>query len=386
VSLPRPVFITRRFWPCFDGAGRSIAELVAGLAARGAECTVLTALDHPRWPRSIRCRGVAVERIAAAPCGGRSEARFARALAGWLRARRDRYDVVCVSSLGEDALTAIRAVGRDAPVVLRAERAGRHGDCFAQVESRRGRRIKQVAMTAAALVGTSAQTYEELLAAGYPRKRVHAIPHGVPTRPPRTDATRAEARAALAESSPALDVPRRAPLVVWAGRLDATARLDLLVAAWRPLAAAGPEVQLWLAGEGPGRGPLARQIAADGLEGSVLPVGLFDSIELLLEAADLFVLPAPRPDLSVAILEAMAAGLPVVAADVPAHRQAVIDGRHGLLFPPEDAGALSAAIRRLLDQPDLAAQLGAAAQARVAADFSMACTLDAYAALFDQVV
>ncbi|MBN2022199.1 MAG: glycosyltransferase family 4 protein [Pirellulales bacterium] len=385
MSLMRPVFITRRFWPRSDGAGRAIAELAACLAQRGATCTVLAAADRPGWPATVQCRGAAVERIAPPPRDCRSEIRFARALAQWLRANRGRYDVVCVSSLRHDALTTLRAVGRDAPVVLRAERAGPTGDCYWQIGSRRGGQIKKACMNAAALVGVGARTRDELVAAGYPRKRIHAIPHGVAARPPRTEATRADARRALAESDPALAVPLDAPLVLHAGRLDTLARLDVLLTAFGAVARRRPAARLWLAGDGPARAALAQRLRDDPSGGNVAALGVFDSIDLLLDAADAFVLPSPDADLPLALLEAMAAGVPVAACDAPGNREAMRDGRHGLLFPPGGADALAAAIERLLDQPDLAQRLGAAARARAADAFSLEAMADAYATLFQQL-
>ena len=85
-----------------------------------------------------------------------------------------------------------------------------------------------------------------------------------------------------------------------------------------------------------------------------------------------------------AILEAMAAGLPVVAADVPANRWLVSDGQDGVLTPPGDAAALGRAISRLLEQPDLAARLGNAARER-ASHLSLAQMADAHLTLFDRL-
>ena len=109
-------------------------------------------------------------------------------------------------------------------------------------------------------------------------------------------------------------------------------------------------------------------------------VGVFDQVDELLAAADLFVRPTTEAGTALAVLEAMAAGLPVVASSIAGHAEWIADGRDGLLAPP-DAAAWSAAIARLLDDPELAARLGGAARQK-AADFSLAKMADAHLTLF----
>ena len=385
VNLIRPVFITRRFWPRMDGAARTIADLAAELTARGAEVTVLTTLDHPRWPAHIQCRGVAVERLAGPAEGRCGELRYLRRLTRWLRDHRDRYNLVYVSGLKHDALAAITAVGRSVPVVLRAEKAGRHGDCLWQLDAG-ARRLKRGCMKAAALIGPSPQTHRELIAAGYPRPRIHPISHGTPPRPKRSVQTRRVARAVLAESRPALDVPNWVPLAVYTGRLHRSKGLAHLVAAWKPIVARWPNARLWLAGEGPDRAALLRQIEARNLSGRVELIGMFDQVDVLLDAADLFILPSNDEDLSVSLLEAMAAGLPVVACDIPGNRDLVTDGQEGILIPPGDAAALSAAGFRLIDEPELAARMGDAAADRVNRVFPLAKMVDEHVTLFEELI
>ncbi len=106
------------------------------------------------------------------------------------------------------------------------------------------------------------------------------------------------------------------------------------------------------------------------LAGSVAIVGTFDDVELLLPAADVFVSPAPEGGIQ-PVLEAMAAGLPFVAADVPDNRWLQGDPAAGVHFPPDDAEALAAAILGLLDDADAAQQLGRAGWQRAQRDFTL---------------
>jgi glycosyltransferase involved in cell wall biosynthesis len=89
-----------------------------------------------------------------------------------------------------------------------------------------------------------------------------------------------------------------------------------------------------------------------------------------LAAADIFVLPSRSEGFSNAIIEAMASSLPVVATDVGGNGEAVKDGITGFLVPPEDPGALSAAILRLISDPSQAKAMGAAGMKVVAERFT----------------
>ena len=82
-------------------------------------------------------------------------------------------------------------------------------------------------------------------------------------------------------------------------------------------------------------------------------------------AVDLFVAPAVGGEsFGIVLVEAMAAGLPVIASDIPGYREVVRDGIEGILIPPRDPPALAAAVRRLLDRPEEMARLGEAGRRR----------------------
>jgi len=103
-------------------------------------------------------------------------------------------------------------------------------------------------------------------------------------------------------------------------------------------------------------------------------------------AADLFLLPSHREGMPLALLEAMAHGLAVVATPVGAIPEIVTDGETGLLVPPGDPVALAAAIRRLLDDDGLRQRLGAAARAAVQREHSEAAALERLGALYDELL
>jgi len=111
------------------------------------------------------------------------------------------------------------------------------------------------------------------------------------------------------------------------------------------------------------------RIDALGLRDSVKVTGLTDRVEDYLGACDVFVLPSYREGLPRALIEAMSMGLCVAATDIRGCREAVRDGRDGLLFPPRDIAALTDVLRRLHPQPELRARLAAAGQLRARGEF-----------------
>jgi glycosyltransferase involved in cell wall biosynthesis len=177
-------------------------------------------------------------------------------------------------------------------------------------------------------------------------------------------------------------VPEGAPLAVFTGRLTEDKGLSDLLAAWASLAPHRPRARLWIVGDGPERKPLAAQIESLGLSGSVVMPGVFDDVEDILQAADLFVYPTLEAGTAMAPREAMAAGVPVVASDIPDNRHMLAEGAAGLLAPPEDATALAEGIALVLDSPALAQELGQAAQRHATQSYSLEAAVRWHADLF----
>ena len=306
-------FITPNFWPWFDRAGRVVGQMAVELLDRGHRPVILSQRPVECWPEEISYQGVPTIRFFVTSGKRSSERRYLKKLAAYLDANRDTLDVVCVSGLGPEAEVAIRTLDKEVPVVLRAERAGREGDCIGQIEMRRARRIKRTCMKAAAFIGTSSISHAELLAAGYPRDRVTLIPNGVALRPRRTTETHIAARRTLADADHSLMVlGDQTEVALYVGRLTERRRLGLLILAWQQVLRSHGRAKLWIVGDGPELPSLRRLINRHNLAWSVQTPGVFDEPEILYDAADLFLQPHIDDDRSHAILEAIAADLPIV--------------------------------------------------------------------------
>jgi glycosyltransferase involved in cell wall biosynthesis len=127
-----------------------------------------------------------------------------------------------------------------------------------------------------------------------------------------------------------------------------------------------------LAGDGPALPAVAAAVQAGGLSERVELLGARADIPELLARSDVFVLSSRSEGFPVSILEAMAAGLPVVATDVGGVAEAVEDGETGFLVPAADSEALAGALERLVSDADLRRRLGAAGRARALRLFDVA--------------
>lgn len=383
----RLVFVSRRFWPLLGGAERLMADLAARFVEQGDQVELVTAGWDRSWPSEIVHRGVRVSRLPQPRLRWWGTWRYMQGLAAWLARRRESFDLVYVSMLKHDAYAALGCGARRGfPVVLRAEGSGLSGDVHWQLGSRVGWRIRKRCYRADAIVAPSPIVRRELEAAGYPRDRVHYIPNAVRIPELAGHNERGEARQALAESHPLLGVSGAGPVALYTGRLHEGKGLGYLIDAWVLVCRELPGAQLWIVGEGPSREALWRQVAREGLDGRVVLAGAFDSVDEFLAAADAFVLPSLDEGMSIALLEAMAAGRAVVATDIPANQCVINDQIEGLLVPARDARALAAALLRVLRGGELAGRLGRAARQRVEREFSLDQSLREHRRVFEQVL
>ena len=190
----------------------------------------------------------------------------------------------------------------------------------------------------------SRSTADDLAARGIPRASIRVIYNGVDSRRLTPDP---------AERSDS-------PLFVYLGRLKKYKRVDLVIKAFAGLNL--PEAALEIAGTGDYRAPLEGLVKSLDLEERVRFLGFIPEDEKvhLLRRAWASALASPKEGWGISNLEAAACGTPVIAANSPGIRESVIDGETGFLVPSKDAQAMTAAMRGLVQSPDLVGVLGAA--------------------------
>jgi len=191
-------------------------------------------------------------------------------------------------------------------------------------------------------------------------RRVHLLPKGIDTTRFRPGAPRAGP-----------------PVVGFLGQFIVRKGLRELMGAWSALDAGEHprEPQLVLAGAGPLAADLETWRAGLRHPERVRIMGFVERPERFLAGLDVLVMPSFAEGFGLAAAEAQATGVPVIAARASSLPEIVVDGETGLLVPAGDADALAAALRRLLDEPELARRLGRAGRARIVATFPRERTL-----------
>lgn len=167
-----------------------------------------------------------------------------------------------------------------------------------------------------------------------------------------------------------LGLSAEARLLIVVGTLKTQKGHRYLLAALPDVIAQCPDLHLLIVGDGELRGEFEAQARRLGLDDHVHFLGNRGDVPALLAAGDYFVLPSLWEGLPMALIEAMASGLPVIATEVSGTRQVMIPGETGLLVPPGDIDRLRAALLQLATSPEQARAMGAAARRRVIAAFS----------------
>jgi glycosyltransferase involved in cell wall biosynthesis len=388
------------------GAEKVLSYLAEALAVKGADVTVLTS-RIPRLELAARedvpvmtgragqgevARGkLTVVRLETSRLRFWGTWLYMRNLKRWFR--DNPIDLAYVSMLKHDAYAVLGAGRRlGCPVVLRPEGAGATGDVAWQSWGNFGRKIGLRCRSADAFVAISQSVEEELRDAWRSgtmrRSRWREWLRRTPDTPP------------IVAISNGVPIPeaawqrrpdwRAAPRAVFVGRLAPEKGLDTLIDAWPSVRVEYPEARLILIGEGPERPSLEARARALGLtlgpgQAVELP-GTSPDATAALREADLFVLPSREEGMSIALLEAMALGVPLVASSIPGNLRLITDFKHGRLAPPIDPEALARVIIAQWDDFDRAIDMSRAARDRVEREFSIQAMARAHLELFQEKV
>lgn len=165
-------------------------------------------------------------------------------------------------------------------------------------------------------------------------------------------------------------------------RFDPVKRLETLLEAFRLLLPRVPGLTLLLVGGNGTTGRIRRLADRMGLGPRVVFAGLLEDPVRVYPALDLYVTTSLKEGLPLSLLEAMGAGLGVVATDVPGHRDVVVHGETGLLVPREEPAAVAEAVAALVADPERRRRLGAAGRRRVQSDFGVGPMVEATAGVY----
>lgn len=216
------------------------------------------------------------------------------------------------------------------------------------------------------------------VAHGLPAEKFVVIPNGIAPAPP-VSTTREQL---LSE----LGLPMNTRLVATVGRLWPQKRVKELIWACDQInVIRGGEVHLLVIGDGPQRKMLERYRRLHHVENNVHFLGHRDDVQRIIPHVDVYWLASGYEGLPNSIMEAMAAGVPVVASDIPGNRDLVVHGETGFLFPLDVRSAPAKYTDKILSDPELAKQFSEAARRRIA-EFSIEKMVERHAALYRELL
>lgn len=350
------------------GSQRQVVHLLTALDRRLWQPELVFFRDESFLVESLRNAGIPVHHM---PKHGRLDLRFLWRLSRLLH--RGDYDLIQAFSLTAELWTILaRSICGRCPPVVASER-NQHLERPAWYW-----RLKRfvLARSAAAIANSEAGARTTALHTGIPLEFFDTIANGVHVPPPMIASERATLRTAIG-------VPAGRPFALFVGRLAPQKNLDCLIKA---MALVAPERRPWLAlaGEGALR-EHARQLAlAEGVAADLRFLGERSDAIALMQAADFLVLPSHFEGLSNALLEAMAAGCPVIASAVGGSPELIEHECTGLLFPPDDTAALAACLARMARDQPLRSRLSQAARAHVMRTYGIPVLAAATAAVYER--
>jgi len=187
------------------------------------------------------------------------------------------------------------------------------------------------------------------------------------------------------EEHPEFGLDPKDIVLICVGRLEEIKGHDILLKAFG-LLQPGRHIKLLIVGEGPCRQEIERQISEQGLQQNVRMLGQRNDIPYLLNLSDCFVLSSRSEGLSCSIIEAMAAGLPVIATDVGGNSELVMNGENGYLVPPDHAGILSLRLQSVIDDTARRKKFGEMSLQFARRQYSLDAMIEKYTANYDAML
>jgi glycosyltransferase involved in cell wall biosynthesis len=392
----RLLILTESFYPLGGGVGTFGLALSRMLSQHGVTVTVVTRRQNQELAGEELMGQVRVVRLA--PTGFQRLGKYLTLVPVlyYLIKHRDEFDLIYVWGLrilGPVAVLAGRILGK--PVALRAEQTGEISGSFVHQE---GEPMPGVATAARLALGRrdallkradrfiaiSEAIADEFRDAGFPLSQIRRIPNGVDL-----EAFKPVSRELALELRQKLGLRRSAFLFLYTGRLHRHKGLASLLDAWRHVAAMNTSAHLVLVGaNSPHLGvevELRSYVTEHFMSDTVTFAGRQGEVLAYIQAADAFVLPSQREGLSIALLEAMACGLPAVGTRTSGTVELIRPGENGYLVEIGDSAGMARAMTSLVQYPRRAREMGLASRALVEREFGLEVAASRHLALLSEL-
>jgi glycosyltransferase involved in cell wall biosynthesis len=378
--------VTTDFYPRVGGMQTHTLALAQHLRATGVDVLVITR-RYEDFPLYEEVGGLPIYRVNVHPNASRARAML-QFLTGALRlmtVEQHRFQII--HSHQVISPTTIGLIGRELmrkKLIVNPHSPKQGGGLRILLQERpcSGRpRLFWMKKRADVFIAISQEIERDLTDLGFPPDKIVCIPNGVDTTrfSPLSTADKAACRHDLGLSD--------GPILIYAGRLSAVKQLDVLLRAFAGLAPRfSARGRLLIVGEGEELEHLKSLAIELGIGQQVVFVGPVLSIERYLQASDVFVLPSQSEGLPLALLEAMACGLPCVASATGGVLDVVRSKINGLTVPAGDVCALQKALEALWPNSSKAAQLGRQARLDICRQYSIEQTAQSFLELYHAVL
>jgi glycosyltransferase involved in cell wall biosynthesis len=352
-------------WGFIVGGGGGYVQSLAQLSKEQGIHSHLLCISDPCWPTDEEgLRRIEHTRI---PISGRLDLSWIQAVAEQVRLRNP--DLIMTHGFNAHfvALMAQRRLNKRLPVVC-----SYHGPYHAVNLQKRVLGCAYERFTeyffrrhALAVVTVADHARSRLIKRGVPAKKITVIHNAIDDTMPLP--TRDNARAIWRQR---WGVREDEVLIGAVGRLDPVKGHMRLIEAFTKMAGRSSAARLVLIGDGPDRGKLEARVRQSPAADRIFLAGRIAQAEQALPAFDIYVLPSLSECHSIALLEAMRAGLPIAATAVGGNPESIVHERDGLLVAAADTAALASALERLTGSSELSKRLGSNARKRYVRDFS----------------
>lgn len=392
---PRICLLTDSYFPVVGGGEAHARLLCAEFLKLGVPVFVLTGHKVATSPSTEMVDGIAVHRVP--PAGYPRLGKYLMLGSSFWRLIRMRheYDVIYVCgirTLGLIAVLAARLLGKGC--VLRAESRGEvsGGFIWEKTDGRVNLLLKRMLIgpilfrnvflkKADAFMSIAEVIREEYVACRIPVGKIVSIPNGIDVT--RFSPVSPDAKTLLRQK---LGLPA-GRLFAYTGKLNRGKGLEFLIRVWKDWSPQHADCRLLLIGSGARQflsceEELRDYVKKNALESVVIFAGSVSNVQEHLQAADFFVFPSESEALPLALLEALATGLPTVASDIGGCRDIIADGRNGRLAPPNNESAWVAGLQTLVNDPALVSEWRRAGRETVVKTFSITHIAEEHVKLF----
>ncbi len=375
-SGPHVLHISHGYYPEVGGIQRQLAMVCPRLLDRGVGVEVLTR-SLGSEPGTERVEGVPVHRIRAGETGLASSLRFLWGGSRALASLEPRPSLIHSHELFSTTSLALLAKRRwQVPVVAELHARGELGDVSRLLRKPFGRRrLTDIVNHVDRFIAISSSISSELVELGVEESKIVRLANAVDSH----RFTPAGGPSEIAKLRGELGLPADGPIAVFVGRFEHVKGVDVLVEAWNEVRLRLPRATLLVLGSG----SLAQIFDEEGLESTRLDYrGPVDNVLPFLQADDAFVLPSRSEGLPLALLEAMAVGLPCIASDVGGSAELIDDRHSGILVPADHVGELAEAISTILGDLETWHHLGHAARQAVMMSYDLEVKTDGLVAIY----